>query len=229
MFKAVLFDLDGTLGDTLPLCVSAFHRAMEPMLGRSLTDEEILATFGPSEEGTVTILLETDERFRRLPPEERRVREEEALDAYLRWYRELHSTFSPRPFEGMVELLHRLKAAGIVLGLVTGKGPKSCAISLAEYGIADLFDQVETGSPAMLDKPAGIRRILDRRGIRPEEAVYVGDMPSDIRAARSVGMEPLAAAWASTARRDDLLQENPPAVIDTVADLARRLFPCKET
>ena len=54
--KALIFDLDGTIGDTLPLCIKAFRRSIEPLIGRSVSDAEIIATFGPSEEGTIMAL-----------------------------------------------------------------------------------------------------------------------------------------------------------------------------
>ena len=44
--KCLIFDLDGTLGNTLPLCIAAFKQAIEPLAGRSLSDAEIIATFG---------------------------------------------------------------------------------------------------------------------------------------------------------------------------------------
>mgnify|MGYP001789072824 CR=1 FL=1 len=55
--KAVIFDLDGTLGNTLPLCIQAFRQSVEPLINRSISDAEIIATFGPSEEGTTNISL----------------------------------------------------------------------------------------------------------------------------------------------------------------------------
>lgn len=51
--KLAIFDLDGTLADTLPLCIQAFRQSVEPLINRSVTDSEIIATFGPSEEGTI--------------------------------------------------------------------------------------------------------------------------------------------------------------------------------
>ena len=54
--KAVIFDLDGTIGDTLPLIIKAFRNALEPLINRSVSDAEIIATFGPSEEGTIMSL-----------------------------------------------------------------------------------------------------------------------------------------------------------------------------
>jgi len=54
--KAVIFDLDGTLANTLPTCIKAFRAAVEPLISRSVSDAEIIATFGPSEEGTIQAL-----------------------------------------------------------------------------------------------------------------------------------------------------------------------------
>jgi phosphoglycolate phosphatase-like HAD superfamily hydrolase len=54
--RAVIFDLDGTLADTLPLCIQAFRASVQPLIHRCPSDEEIVATFGPSEEGTIMAL-----------------------------------------------------------------------------------------------------------------------------------------------------------------------------
>ena len=57
MLKAVIFDFDGTVCDTLPLCIAAFRKSIEPLAGRRFSDQEITATFGPSEEGTIRALI----------------------------------------------------------------------------------------------------------------------------------------------------------------------------
>lgn len=205
MLRTVLFDFDGTLGDTLNLCVEAFQRTLEPITGRSYSAEEVLATFGPSEEGTIALFL---------PPEKR----EEGIRGYFHWYQKLHEK-CPAPFPGIPELLAELEKAGIFLGLVTGKGPVTCDISLRKYGLADSFDAIEAGSPEGPCKPEAIRRILQRFDLRAEETLYVGDMPSDIRAAREVGIETLAVVWASTAQEDLVRRENPRAVFKSVESL----------
>jgi len=53
----MIFDLDGTLGDTLPVCFAAFRRALRGFSNRPYTDEEIAALFGPSEEGMIRQLV----------------------------------------------------------------------------------------------------------------------------------------------------------------------------
>ena len=202
--RGVIFDLDGTLADTLPMGIAAFRRAIEPLAGRTLTDAEIVATFGPSEEGTI----------RALAPEHYDV----GIADYLRHYEALHDMV-PDPFPEMRELLADLTARGVRLGLVTGKGAKSAAFSLHRFGLQDAFEAVETGDPTGPRKAEGIRRILAGWGMAPAEAVYVGDSPSDVTAARQAGVAMIGAAWAETTDRKLLAAEGPDALLVTVGEL----------
>ena len=208
--KAVLFDLDGTLADTLPLCIEAFRRAVEPATGRSLTDAEIIATFGPSEEGTI----------RTLAPD----RYEESLTAYLDHYERLHENY-PAPFDGMVTLLQHLRCRGVRLGLVTGKGPQSTRISLRRFGLEATFEVVETGSPQGPRKAEALQHILSDWKLDARETVYIGDAPSDITAARSVGIPVIAAGWAATTDVSALRELQPDGVAMSVDKLFTFLEP----
>ncbi len=209
MLKAVIFDFDGTLGDTLALCLTAAHRVVEPMLGRKITDEEILATFGPNEEGA----------FRKLVPQEIY---EEALNAYIHECKRLLS-FWPDLFPGVRELLHELKRRGLILAVVTGRGRKTCDDALKFYGIYDLFDQIETGIETGPSKPLGLRRILENFRLTPLETVYIGDAPGDISACREVGVPIFSAAWASTAKLEPLMNLNPDAIFQDISALQTQL------
>jgi len=202
--RGVIFDLDGTLADTLPLGIVAFRRAIEPLAGRTLTDAEIVATFGPSEEGTI----------RALAP----AHYDAGIADYLRHYEALHHMV-PDPFPEMRKLLTDLKARGVRLGMVTGKGARSAEFSLRRFGLEDAFEAVETGDPTGPRKVEGIRRILAGWGMEPTEAVYVGDAPSDVTAAREAGVAMIGAAWAETTDRDLLAAEKPDALLVTVGEL----------
>lgn len=122
----------------------------------------------------------------------------------------------PSPFDGIPELLEWLRACGIIIALVTGKGRRSCSISLEQYGIARFFDLVETGSPEGPCKPEGIRAVLDRFLLKPEEAIYVGDTASDVASARSAGVPAVAAAWAETADRETLRRAGADQLFPTI-------------
>ncbi|MFD1143180.1 HAD family hydrolase [Larkinella insperata] len=208
MLKAVIFDFDGTLADTLPLCIKAFRMAIEPHLSRTVSDEEIIATFGPSEEGTIKSLI--PDRF------------DEGLSAYHEYYTSYHSEV-PTLFEGVEELLALLRQRGVRLALVTGKALKSALISLDFYRIKDCFEQIGHGDLTKGHKAKNIRRILTEWGLEPDEVVYVGDAPSDITACREAGVAIVSAAWAATAEPDLLRSMEPDALLFSVPDLQRWL------
>ena len=142
---------------------------------------------------------------------------EQGVADYLKHYRDLHA-MCPAPFGGIPELLRELRRKHVITALVTGKGRRSCDISLAYYGFAELFDVVETGSPSGPDKPEGIRRVLKQFRLKEEEAVYVGDAPSDIQSARTAGIPVISAAWAPSAEPEVLLSLKPDRIFYSVAD-----------
>jgi phosphoglycolate phosphatase-like HAD superfamily hydrolase len=192
--QGVIFDLDGTIGDTLPVCFAAFREVFQRYLGRDYTDHEIRAMFGPTEEGMIEQAVPG--QF------------EEAFAAYLAAYEKAHDICS-RPFPGIGAVLEELQRRGIPRAIVTGKGPHSAAISLRVMGLADAFERVEAGSPGGNVKPENMRRVVETWGVEPANVASVGDAPSDIRSARQIGAIPLAAAWAGTADYDALHALNP--------------------
>ena len=202
--KAVIFDLDGTLANTLPLCISAFRNSIEPLINRSVSDEEIIATFGPSEEGTILALA----------PDEY----DKGVAAYLKFYEELHQ-ICPDPFVGIKEILDNLKQNDIHISMVTGKGRKSAMISLDKFGLTPYFAQIETGLPTGPSKALGIQNILDTfTNIEKSEVIYVGDVPSDVTASRKVGIPIVSAAWAETAEPEKLVEMEPDFIFYTVEE-----------
>lgn len=207
--KAIIFDLDGTLADTLPLCIEAFRKSVEPIAQRSITDEEIIATFGPSEEGTIMKLV----------PDHY----EKGIADYLRFYEELHHKCE-KPFAGMADILKKLKTRYIKLAMVTGKGRYSTAVSLKQFGMTDLFEIIETGSPEGPRKAEGIQYVIDQwTDIKKTEMIYVGDAPGDIIASKQTGIPVVAAAWAGTAEPEKLIPLKPEAIFYNIAEFSEWL------
>ena len=179
MLAAVLFDLDGTLADTLAMSCLAFRRAVERADGRSLSDAEIKAHFGPSEDGMLQ---------RVLPDGWQR-----AYDLYLDEFVRVLPTC--RVDDAMAAALRLLRQRRVRTAVVTGKSRPTALLSLKHFGIADAFDAIETGSPAGIVKAEAIQRLLAGWRLAPAQAVYVGDAAADMRAAREAGVTAAGAAW----------------------------------
>ena len=208
--KAIIFDLDGTLANTLPLCIHAFRQSIEPLINRHVSDEEIIATFGPSEEGTIMNLAPN--HF------------EQGLANYLHYYQLEHEMCSDS-FEGITELLYFLRENSIKIAMVTGKGEYSTDISLKYFNIKNFFEIIETGSPNGPRKVDGIKSVLDKwPHIQKDEIIYVGDAISDIEASRKAGIPVIAAAWAETAEPELLRSHSPDKIFYSVADFTDWIY-----
>ncbi len=184
---AVLFDLDGTLIDTYRLYLECYRRALEPHLGYAPGDAEIAA---------------------RRPASERRFLDDwlgeqpgDACHAQVRrWYGELYASMAEGVYDGVPEMLAALRSAGLRLGIVTGKGREAWEVTQASADLG-VFDVVVTDDDVHAAKPdpAGLLAAADALGIRPEQAVYVGDSTVDMKAGRAAGMRIGAALWPKTA------------------------------
>ena len=205
--KGIIFDLDGTIGNTLPLCIQAFRQSIEPLALTTLSDEDIIATFGPSEEGTIQTLV----------PEHY----EQGIVNYLQFYESLHD-LCPAPFPGIAQLLHDLRSKNIRIAMVTGKGKHSTAISLKKFRLEGLFEQIETGSPKGPVKAEGINAVLQQwKDLdKTSSIIYVGDAPGDIKASRTAGIPVVAAAWAETAEPEKLKALNPDHIFYSIDEFA---------
>lgn len=181
--RALLFDLDGTLCDTLPLIYDAFREVLLRHTGRRYEDAEIRPLFGPPEEGVVRRVLTGPQA-------------DEALQDYLRLYQHKHAHYVP-VFPERVRDLAGLRASGLPLGIITGKGIGTARISLRETGLEDLFDIVLTGSVGFKHKPApdGLLLALRALGVGPDRAAFVGDSLVDIQAGKAAGCTTVGVLW----------------------------------
>lgn len=179
----ILFDLDGTLADTLPVCLQAFQETLQHYTAQSISMQELYPLFGPSEEGILRGLL----------PD----LAEDPYPRYLAAYERLHRACR-QPFEGVEEMLDELRGRGLRIAIATGKSRETAAISMRLLGLDSRVDRLETGFIDRGDKPELIRRVLRDWQILPAQAAYVGDLLSDLQAAEQAGVLPVGAAWAKT-------------------------------
>lgn len=208
MLQALIFDFDGTIADTVPVCVDAFRLTVEPVLGHILSDDEVRSYFGPTEEGI----------FQKHFPE----RYNELCEEFFKRYAELQQSV-PETAPGVMELIRDVKKQGVRVALVTAKGRNSCRISLDFYGIADDFEEIRVGGSEGRVKDASIRDVLETMGIAPENAVYVGDAFKDVVSAHKAGVPCWSAAWFASANPKKILENNPEKIFYSVAEMRREL------
>jgi phosphoglycolate phosphatase-like HAD superfamily hydrolase len=201
--KGLIFDLDGTLADTLPLCMISFREAMKNVTGELPPEEEVAKYWGYSEIGIV----------KKLYPQKWEV----CLQEFLKVYKDNHE-MCVELFEGMHSTLNTLKMHQINLALVTGKGKDSCKITMRELGLGGYFNPIETGSEIGSIKPECIERVLKNWNMTPDDVYYIGDSVNDIKDSKKVGVKAIAAAWAKTADIKLLEKEDPEMIFYSIND-----------
>lgn len=156
--RAVVFDLDGTLLDSLPLVLAAITHAIEPFGGPRPT-RDIFATLGGPPERFMPALLND---LSQVP---------EAVARMERYHTE--NTHLIQSFAGAAELLDALGALGVRTAIWTGRDRKSTEALLVRHGLAEHFATVVCGDdlPTHKPDPAGLREILRRLGVPPTEAM----------------------------------------------------------
>lgn len=185
--EAVLFDFDGTLADTLPVSFTAFRAVFQKYESRQVTNEELVAMFGPTEDGIITGNFKNREHI------------PQAIEEYYTLYRQGHvDTMQHDP--SINKLLQLLKERGKKIAVITGKSRAAFKISTDALGMADYFDLTITGDDTRSPKPdpEGILKALDVLGVAKENAIFLGDSNADIGAGKAAGVRTFGVHWLST-------------------------------
>ncbi|MDH3271099.1 MAG: HAD-IA family hydrolase [Gemmatimonadota bacterium] len=208
-WRAVLFDLDGTLADTVELILSSFRHTMEVHLGATPPDEEFLLGIG-------TPLPVQIDAFARSDTEHRAM-----LATYVSYQRSLHDGMV-RAFPGAVSVLARLKARGVPLGLVTSKSRGIACRTLDVCMLTNSFDTLVCGDEVEHGKPHPEPVLRALTDLRVDEAahrvLFVGDSSHDLRAGKAAGVRTAAVGWGPIAR-DVLAVEGPDYFLERMEEV----------
>ncbi len=210
-YTALIFDLDGTLADTLPLIYESFNDAFEPITGNVLTPDEIRAMFGPPDNYVIRNVLD---------PEHHEAAIDRYVDTYARRHRDLVELFA-----GMAEMLAELHAQGVKLAVVTGKSRNTALMTLEILGVLDRFDVVYAGDDVERQKPDPMALVMaldDLAHADPSSAAMIGDSAADVIAGKGAGVTTIGVLWGSP-DHTELLASGPDVVCGSVADLRAAL------
>nr|AXL06053.1 phosphoglycolate phosphatase [uncultured bacterium] len=201
---AVIFDLDGVVVDSFAVMSEAFAIAYAEVVGDGPAPFEEyrrhLGRYFPDIMRIMNLPLEMEEPF---------VRESYRLADQV------------TVFDGVVELLLTLRVRGLRLAIATGKsGPRARSL-LDRLGLLPFFAHVIGSDEVARPKPAPdiVRHALDLLDVPAEQAVMVGDAPTDLASARGAGVVSAAALWAPPDDVDELLAAGPDVVLRRPADL----------
>lgn len=185
-YDAYIFDLDGTLLDTLPDLVRLTNMVLDRHGWPQRTRDEILGYVG---DGGRALLR------RAAPPT---ASDAEVGEAFSCW-QELYPTYGhalTHPYPGIPEALARLTGEGVKLGVLSNKFDAAVREVVARH-FPNTFD-LARGECADIPRkpdPRGLRFMMDQLGIEPGRTAYVGDSGTDMQVALAAGATPIGAAW----------------------------------
>lgn len=192
-YELVIFDFDGTLGDTREAIVGTFQAVMKELGLRVASEEECAATIGLTLEGGFKAI------FPDLPPEKIAL----CAATYRRIFSERMMNYLPPLFPGVKETLEVLKASGHTLTIASSRHRKGTEGFLKGYGIMNLFSLVLGAAEVERPKPApeAVLKTMNILHFVPAETLVVGDMPFDILMGKGAGAGTCGVSWGNSDRK----------------------------
>jgi pyrophosphatase PpaX len=181
-YRGVVFDLDGTLLDTVPLIVASHRHALLEVLGRDEPDAVLRAGIGRP-------LIDQMRIFDA-------AHADQLLASYVVWNR-AHTADYVRWFPGVDDVLRALLAAGVQVAVATSKMREAVDLAFSIVPPPIAFDALVTleDTDAHKPDPAPVRHAFDKLGVPAAEGAYVGDAAVDLEAAAAAGCAGIGVSW----------------------------------
>lgn len=197
MYKIIVFDLDGTLLDTLDDLYHASNYALQVNGYPIRTKEEIRSFVG---NGAVKLLERASGKTGA---------EVDKLVATFKEYYGAHCKDYTKPYDGIRELLQELKNRGIATAIVSNKPDEAVKILAEEYFHGEVFLAVgEKEAAGIRKKPApdSLFAVMQAFGVTKEETLFVGDSEVDIQTGKNAGVDCVSVSWGF--KDEEFLQAN---------------------
>ena len=208
--KLIIFDFDGTLGDTRRNIVTTMQMTIKELQLPSRTEAECASTIG----------LPLDGCFRALFPDIQDDLIPRCAETYRRIFNENLQKITPEAFPGVVKTLKTLKEQGLVLTIASSRSRNSLTELTRDMGIADYIsyligaDDVKEAKP----KPEPVLKTLAAMQFAASETLVVGDMAVDIMMGANAGAKTCGVTWGNGSR-EDLNEAGADYIIDRMEEL----------
>ena len=208
--ELVIFDFDGTLGDTRGIVVTTMQQTLQEYGLPVCSDEECAATIGLPLAGC----------FRQLIPEATDEVIQQCVDTYHRLFDINKNRIKPQAFPHVIETLEELHRQGIRMTVATSRGIDSLKDLLTDMGIIQFFDYLLGADNVTKHKPdpEPVLQTLRTMHIDAAETLVVGDMPVDILMGSRAGCRTCAVTYGN-ATREELEEAGADYIIDDFNDL----------
>ncbi len=191
--KAVLWDLDGTILNTLGDLTKSVNYALARRQQPSVTQEQVRQRVGNG----------IGKLIQRCMPQNTAQEEIQACLADFMAHYEAHCLEDTKPYEGMPELLRKLHAWGLKVAVLSNK-KDSLSRKICEHYYGEILDEVvgeRDGVPRKPD-PTSMKAMLEKLKVEPEDAVYIGDSAGDVMTAQKAGVDFIGVLWGYRSRAD---------------------------
>lgn len=214
--RLVIFDLDGTLLNTIADLAVATNEALKVM-GYPTHNEEVIQTFVGN---GVSKLLE------RSMPKDKRTEENIALvRRHFMAYYDQHNADLSTPYPGIEEMLFTLHKAGVMLAVASNKYQIATEKLVSHYFPGIEFISVlgqRTGIPIKPD-PEIVHEIMTKANVSKADTLYIGDSGVDMQTAHNSGIDAVAVSWGFRPR-EELLSYNPLAIVNHAEELEQLIL-----
>ena len=187
--KACIFDLDGTLTNTLESMTYSVNLTLKEMGLSQITKDQCRMFVGNG----ARVLIEESLKVSGDP---KASRIEEGMKIYGRIF-DQNCTYHVTPYDGIEELLKRLKAQGVKLAVLSNKPHRQTVKVVREIFGEDVFDCAWGQQEGIQRKPdpEAVFKILEKLGGTKEECLYIGDSEVDVKTGHNAGVRTISAAW----------------------------------
>jgi len=185
-YRLVIFDLDGTILDTLEDLTDAVNYALSKNGQPERSIEEVRRFVGNGIKKLIVRAVQPD-----TPDEDA----DKIYDDFMPYYKE-HCADKTKPYEGIEELLNELKREGYMTAVVSNKADVAVK-KLCEQYFSGLFDYCVGERAGILKKPApdSVNEVINKLSINTSDAVYVGDSDVDLETAENAGIDCISVNW----------------------------------
>ena len=189
MYKACIFDLDGTLTDTLESLTYSVNETLKELKLKKITQEQCRSFVG---NGARCLI----ERALVAGGDLEKSQMEPAMEIYGRIFGE-NCTYHVTPYEGIPEMLKALKDRGIHLAVLSNKPDRQTVKVVKEIFGDNIFDYAQGQKDGIRRKPApdGVWYLMEQMQVSKEECLYIGDSEVDAATGKNAGLKTIGVLW----------------------------------